>query len=54
MDGVGILKKEFVKIESKHKELEEGLSNVDDLIGAVDNNQVNRYFLCSFELPILC
>ena len=46
MDGVGILKKEFVKIESKHKELEEGLSNVDDLIGAVDNNQVNRYFLC--------
>ena len=42
MDGVGILKKEFSKIESKHKELEDGLSNVDDLITAVDRNEVRQ------------
>lgn len=46
MDAVGILKKEFLKVEAKHRELEEGLSNVDDLIAAIENNQVNVYLVC--------
>ncbi|XP_063685443.1 E3 ubiquitin-protein ligase RMND5A-like isoform X3 [Bolinopsis microptera] len=39
MDAVSVLQKEFFKVESKHKELQEGLSNMDDLIAAIENNQ---------------
>ena len=41
MDAVSVLQKEFCKVNSKHKELQEGLSNLDDLVAAVENNQVN-------------
>ena len=36
-----MLQKEFCKVNSKHKELQEGLSNLDDLVAAVENNQVH-------------
>ena len=44
MDAVSVLKKEFCKVDSKHKELQEGLSNMDDLIAAIENNQVSVWY----------
>ena len=39
MNPVDVLQKEYDKVESKHCELKDGLSNVDDLIAAMDCTQ---------------
>ena len=51
MDAVGVLKKEYVKVEAKHNELKDGLSNIDDLI-AVENNQVQFTYI-SYKIVLL-